>query len=452
MYTFLFKYLLNPLYEKGIKRRHILDYRRFLEESQWWSAEKIQKYQWEQLINLLQHAYMQVPYWREIFRKNNLLPQAIKNYDDLRKLPMTTKDIIRSDKDRMIADNYRGKTWTKATGGSTGVPLELDYTPTSYDWRVAVTKRGYGWTGCEDGVKQAYIWGTAIGEVSLKQKIKENLHHAFLRQEYFNCFHFTEEAMFACLKRLNHFRPHIIVGYTNPLYHFALFVKSQGSLRFHPRGIITAAEKLHPYQREVIHEVFDCPVFNTYGSREFMLIACECPEHHHLHIHSENLLVEVIKEDGTPAQPGESGELLITDLHNWGMPFIRYQIGDMAVATDRLCPCGRGLPLLEDVVGRSLDMIRTPSGRYIPGEFFPHLMKEFSGIERFQVVQKELKALQIKLVKNTSFQTSDFDFMQKEINKVMGEEIQVHFDFVDDIPLTRTGKHRVTICQLEKDR
>jgi phenylacetate-CoA ligase len=451
MYSAVFKYLLNPLYEKGVKRRRVLDYRRMLEDSQWWTAEKIRTYQWEQLTGLLRHAALQAPHWRDIFRDKGLSPEAIRGQEDFRRLPVTTKAVIRADKNRMIADNHRGKTWTKATGGSTGVPLELDYTPLSYDWRTAVTKRGYGWAGCEDGVKQVYIWGTAIGKMSFKQKLKEDLHHAFLRQKYFNCFQFTEDAMAVCLKKLNHFRPSIIVGYTNPLYHFALFIKKHGQVRFRPRGIITAAEKLHPYQREVIHEVFNCPVFNTYGSREFMLIASECPRHHGMHIHSENLLVEIIKEDGTPAAPGESGELVITDLHNWGMPFIRYQIGDMAVATDRFCPCGRGLPLLQDVVGRSLDMIRTPDGRFVPGEFFPHLMKEFSGIERFQIVQKELKALHVKLVKNAAFKTADFHFMRNEINKVMGADIVVHFDFVDDIPLTRTGKYRVTVCQMEQN-
>ena len=164
------------------------------------------------------------------------------------------------------------------------------------------------------------------------------------------------------------------------------------------QGVICAAEKVLPFQREVMERVFGCPVFNTYGSREFMLIASECEKHEGLHVNVENLIVEIVKEDGTYAREGETGRIIITDLHNYGMPFIRYEIGDLAVFTERRCSCGRGLPIIEDVVGRSLDMIKTPEGKIVPGEFFPHLMKEFKEILKFQVIQETLENLRIRMV------------------------------------------------------
>ncbi|VAX34859.1 FIG00929056: hypothetical protein [hydrothermal vent metagenome] len=449
MYSSIFRHILNPFFEGFIKHRKMLDYRKFLDKSQWWTREELLKVQWTELQKLLEHTYANVPYWQDVFKKSGLTPEKIKNYSDFVKLPITLKDDIRASKERMIAGNYKGKTWTKTTGGSTGVPLELDYTPESYDWRVAVSKRGYSWAGCEDGMKQAYIWGTAIGEMSRLRQLKENIHYAILRQKYFNCFDFTEEKMVSCLEEINCFKPKIIVGYTNPLYNFAQFVGSRTKVKFQPKGIISAAEKLHEFQREKIKEVFGASVFNTYGSREFMLIASECEQHQGLHINIENLFVEVVDERGTPVKPGEAGDILITDLHNYGMPFIRYKIGDMAIASDRECPCGRGLPLFEDVVGRSLDMIKTPDGRSVPGEFFPHLMKEFKGINRFQVIQNELNRLKIKIIKDDKlFNDADFKFMKNEIIKVMGEGIEIDFDFVDDIPLTKTGKFRVTISNI----
>jgi phenylacetate-CoA ligase len=467
-------------FHEAIKRRHMLDYRAFLEKSQWWSAEELREHQMEALGRLLSHAYENVPYWREAFQRLGLKPADFKSLDVLQKLPITDKSDIRANKERMIADNWRGRTWTKATGGSTGVPLELDYTPESYDWRVACSKRGYFWAqGCEDGKKQAYIWGAGIGKQTLLKKLKENLHHAILGQKYFNCFEFDNARMADCLAELRRYKPEYIVGYTNPLYEFAKFIeksegrhpearraegspslgdssarpdgrpRNDGKLAFRPKAVISAAEKLHPFQREVIERVFQCPAFNTYGSREFMLIGAECEKHEGLHVSLENLIVEIIGEDGAPAKLGEAGEIVITDLHNYGMPFIRYRIGDIGILSAKPCSCGRGLAMLKDVVGRSLDIIRTPDGRAVPGEFFPHLMKEFKGIEKFQVVQDRIDHLEVKVIKNSAFTDAEFRFMQNEIGKTIGTGVKVDYLFVNDIPLTRTGKFRVTVSEIK---
>ncbi len=448
-YFYFYKNIFMPFYEKAVKRRKILDYRRLLEKSQWWPREKLLDFQWQELKKLLSHAYTHTPYWNKIFTKLNLTPDDIHSIEDFQKLPLITKDDIRHHKKDMMAKNYKGKTWTKSTGGSTGVPLELDYTPESYDWRMAETKRGYGWAGCEDGIKQAYIWGTDIKEPTKLVKLKKKLHHSLLRQRYYNCFNFTETVMKTVLRDLNRFKPKVIIGYTNPFYHFTRFIGGHRKLTFTPKSIITGAEKLHEYQRKEIMKVFECPVFNTYGSREFMMIGCECEKHSGLHVSMENLLVEMIKENGTPAKEGEVGEIVITDLHNFGMPFIRYKIGDMGTATFKSCPCGRGLSLIENVVGRSLDMLKTPDGKFVPGEFFPHLMKEFKGVKQFQVIQDELDQLTIKIIKTDHFKNLDFQFMNNQIHKIMGQHVKVNYEFVTEIPLTKTGKFRVTVCNIK---
>ena len=442
--------MLLKFYDTIIKKRRIYEYRQFLEDSQHWPKEKLLEFQWQELKKLLRHSYEQAPYWQKIFKNLGITNEGIKNYVDFQKLPIITKEDIRVNKQEMIARNYLGRTWTKATGGSTGIPLELDYTPDSYDWRMAVSKRGYSWAGCEDGVKQAYIWGTAIGKTSFLKRIKENTHHKILRQRYFNSFQFDEKRMKEALKEINLYKPEIIIGYTNPLYNFAKFIRQNGIVKFKPKAIISAAEKLHEFQRQEISEVFNCEVFNTYGSREFMLIASECEKHKGLHVNAENLFVEIIKADGTPAKAGEIGDIVITDLHNYGMPFIRYSIDDMAVAYDRACSCGRGLPMIEDVIGRSLDMIKTPDGRFVPGEFFPHLMKEFKEIKQFQVIQKSLDNLVIKIIKNGSFNNGRLKFLQDEARNVLGQNINIDIQFVDEIPLTATGKFRVTISEISQ--
>lgn len=448
-YPWVYRTFLQPFFETLIKRRKTLKYGAFLGQSQWWSTSSLSRYQKESLDRLLVHAYCHVPYWKERMQCLGITPNDIRTLDDMRKLPIIEKDDIRAHKDKMIAGNWRGRTWTKSTGGSTGVPLELDYTPDSYDWRVACSRRGYSWAmGCEEGRKQAYVWGVAIGEQSYFKTLKQDLHHAILRQKYYNCFEFDDASMMQCYRSMNNYHPEYIIGYTNPLYELARHIRGAGKLEFVPRAVLCAAEKLHPFQREVIESVFRCPSFNTYGSREFMLIAAECEKHEGLHVSMENLYVEVIKEDGSQALPGETGDLVITDLHNYGMPFIRYRIGDMAVVSGHTCSCGRGLTLLADVVGRSLDIIRTVEGKTVPGEFFPHLMKEFKGIDRFQVIQDRLDHVEIKIVKNASFTNAELRFMQDEVARVLGPRTRIDYAFVEDIPLTKTGKYRVTISAI----
>jgi len=448
MYAYIYKSILNPFYENVIRRRNMLKYRAFLEKSQWWPYEKLRAFQWGELTRLLKHTYDNVPYWRGRFDTLGLKPADIKTYEDFCKIPVTGKTNMREHYEEMRADNYAGKAWKKSTGGSTGEPLHFEYTPESYDWRVACSKRGYYWAECEDGKRTAYIWGVAIGKTSELKRVKESLHHAFLRQRHYNCFGFTEHKMAEVLRDMNRFMPECIVGYTNPLYEFAKYVEKAGTLKSKPKTIISAAEKLHEFQREKISTVFGCPVFNTYGSREFMLIASECEARKGLHVNVENLFIEIIKENGTPAKPGEMGDIVITDLHNYGMPFIRYKIGDMGVASDRVCPCGKGLPMVEDIVGRTLDMIRTPDGKCIPGEFFPHLMKEFKKIDKFQVIQDKLDHLVIKMVQKDKMTDAECKRLSNEIEKVTGKTIKIDIAFTDEIPLTGTGKHRVTISRI----
>lgn len=448
-YAGLYRSVLFPFYETFWKRRNTVRYLKSLARTQWLPEEKIKAIQWERLQALLTHAYAHVPFYRGIFDQRGLTPRDIKTADDFQKLPLISKEDIRADKDNMIAENFKGRTFTKATGGSTGVPLELDYDTNSYQWRTAAAIRGYRWAGCEDGKRTAYIWGAPIGKESFPLRVKKAMHNFILQRKMFNSFKFTAEIMEDYRERINRFRPEAIVGYTTPLYNFAKFIKENKKRCVRIKSAITAAEKLYDYQREAIESAFGCKVFETYGSREFMLIAAECERHQGMHMSIDNLYIEILKEDGSPAGPGETGEIVITDLHNYGMPFIRYKIGDLGVPADRTCPCGRGLPLIEKIEGRILDTIQTPDGRLVPGEFFPHLMKEFKGIKQFQVIQDRPETLLIKIVKNGAFSEERLTFLRNEIEQALGPRTAVHIRFVEEIPLTESGKFRVTVSNLQ---
>ncbi len=453
MFTAIRRHVLIPFHETAIRRRSIAKYRRFLDESQWWSRERVLAHQWQDLERLLRHAYDQVPFWRDRFDKLGLKPEAVRNYSDFQALPVTEKQHIRENRPRMIARNYEGKTWTKSTAGSTGEPLTLDYNPDSYDWRWAVARRGYSWAGHEEGMRQVSIWGLfTMGERKIYRELKEKLHHRMQGRLIVNALKLDETTMPQAVDLINGYDPVTIVGYTNPLYLFAQYLLRHGGLRVRPKGVISAAEKLFDYQRPVIEQAFGCKVFETYGSREVMLIGAECGQGSGLHLSAENLFVEVLKDDDTPAAPGESGNLVVSDLHNYGMPFIRYRLGDMAVASDTVCSCGRGLPLLQKVVGRNLDMIRMADGRKVPGEFFAHLLKEVKGIKQWQAVQNSLTHLEFKIVRDDEFTDETLASIKAGLYKMFGDALHVECVFVDRLPLTRAGKLRVMVSNLDSQQ
>lgn len=449
MYAIFFKHILNPFFENILKRRKSLAYRKLLEKSQWQTREELSALQWESLQKLLIHANAHVPFWRSRFEQMKITPDQIKSYEDFLKIPLTERSDIKQHKPEMLAENYKGKTWTKHTGGSTGAPLEIDYTPESFDWRVATSKRGYGWAGCEDGMKQFYLWGVPLEKQSTVLRLKEKFYYRLFRQKYFNCYVFDNEIKAKCIEEINRYKPEIIIGYTNPVCSLSEYVNKHGGLTHQPKAIISAAEKLHDYQREIIESAFGAKVFNTYGSREFMLIASECEEHEGLHVNVENLLVEILDKEGKPVRAGAEGELVITDLHNYGMPFIRYKVGDLAVASsEKSCLCKRGLPLIKDISGRTLDVIRTSDGKELPGEFFIRVMREHKGVDRFRVVQKNINSLIIEIIKNDQFDDNQFNLIQKNIKAFTGEQMQLTINFVNELPLTKTGKFRVTVSRL----
>lgn len=309
--------------------------------------------------------------------------------------------------------------------------------------------RGYGWAGCQEGDKVAYLWSVPVGEYSIFNKLKDNIYHRILRQKYFNVFDLTPENMENYYWKMRRYKPRHIVSYALQMYYFARFINENGMEPFPLESIILGAEAIIPYQKKFIESVFNCPVFETYGCREFMLIASECEKHRGMHISAENLYVEIIK-DGQMAEPGEVGEVVITDLHNYGMPFIRYKNGDLAMMSNSKCPCGRGLPLIERVEGRLLDVVRTPDGKILTGVFFPHLMKEFKEVDRFQVIQESLNKLLIKIVPNRKYAQIPLKQIYKEVRKVMGQAIDLEIQLVDEIPLSPFGKFRVVISNINK--
>jgi phenylacetate-CoA ligase len=448
MQRFLFRHLVLPAYEGVFKRRKTFRYWNELERTQWLARSELEQIQFEGLRKLLSHASRHCPYYRETWREAGLDPSRLQSLKDLERWPVVQRETIREHRFQMRSERPVSRVLPKATGGSSGAPLHFDIDLHSYEKRTAAMHRGYGWANAEPGTKQLYFWGVPLGERTRWQRCKDDFFHRIQRHLILNTFDFSEERAAEFLGRLNRFRPDVIVAYTNPLYCFARVLAERGVAPRPPRSIVVGAEKLHDFQRALIEKVFQAPVFETYGAREFMLIGAECARHDGLHVTMENLVVEVLDENGHPAPEGVEGNVVITDLTNYAMPFIRYVNGDRAVAASTACSCGRGLPLLQRITGRRLDVLRTEDGRIIPGEFFPHLLKDFPAVVRFQVVQESLDKIEIRAVLRPSWSEADRRTLDNELRKVLGPDLRVDFRQVDAIPLTAMGKLQVVVNRL----
>lgn len=443
MYGPLYRHVLLPLFDRVWKGRHTLTYWKQFQESQWWPAETHRSNQLAAVRSLFEHAWTTCPYYHREWQSRGLSPESLTSLEDLARFPLLTREAIREHRAdlRTLAPCPM---LAKATGGSSGVPLQFDVSHDSHERRTAMMYRGYEWAGGPPGTKQLFVWGGALSTVSTMKRWKMAFHAAFERHRVINCFEFTPDQMDRHVATWNTYGADVVVAYVNPLYEFARYCEAAGRTLVAPRSIIVGAEKLHGFQRETIERVCGAPVFETYGSREFMLIGAECPEHNGLHLSQENLIVEIVDDDGRPTADGEEGNVVITDLFNLAMPFIRYVNGDRAIAGFTTCKCGRGLPLLRGVTGRQLDMLELPDGRRIPGEYFPHLIKEFPAVQRFQVAQLGGDEIRLRLVA-PSLTSADETRLLKAVVEVTGESALVALDLVKEIPLTKQGKLRVVV-------
>ncbi|MCK4236402.1 MAG: aspartate 1-decarboxylase, partial [Candidatus Krumholzibacteria bacterium] len=239
-------------------------------------------------------------------------------------------------------------------------------------------------------------------------------------------------------------------GYPSALALFAEFCKKSRIKVFRPKAVVTSGERTFPHQREIIEEVFSCPTFDRYGSREFSNVAHECEEHRGLHVCNDLFYVEVLHESGRPAQSGEVGEIVVTDLSNLYMPFLRYRTGDLAVPTERTCPCGRGLPLLDRIEGRTFDAIVTPDGKSVGGFFWTWLSRAVPGIRQFQIEQRERSGIIFRIVPGPEWRDESEKHLEQKITENCGEGFRVDFVIVDDIPLAPTGKLKFIVSNIEE--
>ncbi|HEX2685228.1 MAG TPA: hypothetical protein VHN14_01355 [Kofleriaceae bacterium] len=451
LYGPLLAKVLFPAFEAA-RKRPTVPLLRTLRETERWSPEALRDLQVGLFRRLIRHAYRHTAFYRQMLDERGLSSEDFTTVDDLARLPLLERQILRASIETRTASVPPLPVITKTTSGSSGQPVTVRYNAESRHWRDAIRWRGYGWGGYQIGMRALHYWG--VGPKALStwwQQKKVALDHLVKRDLYIDSTPRGDDALLDVVSQIRRFKPQVMVAYANGAGALAKFIIERNLRSWDAFPVLTGAERLLPDDRTAIEQAFG-PAFDTYGCREVMMIGSECEAHDGLHTSMENMIVELIirEPDGTirNARPGETGEVVVTDLHNLASPMIRYVNGDLAVARDDArCACGRGLVRIGPIEGRVTDTLVDGSGRAVGGLVFNILFAAIGGVaQSFQVVQRIDRSIVFKLVL-TSGETLPAreaqllrDYAQKYLPGV-----PLTIEIVDDIPLTAAGKRRVVV-------
>jgi phenylacetate-CoA ligase len=408
--------------------------------------DQIQDDHLRRLQLLVQHSFDQTGYYRERFGSSGVKPERITCLADLQCIPLLTKDAIRANNSCMVAKNIpKEKLVRKKTSGSTGVSVELYVDESSLQWKRAVTASYDRWSGWDIGERVGAIWGNPECYQNWRLYLRNLL---LARHIFLDTLKMDEATMRAYHATLLKKKPVILFGHAHSLFLFARFMEQNNLTGIRPKGIISTSMVLHTFERGTIERVFGCRVTNRYGCEEVSLIACECP-HGNMHLNCDTLIVEFIR-DGKPVAPGEPGAIVVTDLTNYGMPIIRYKVGDVGVPSAKTsCPCGCTYPILESLEGRVADYVVTPDGSYISGiSLTENFAMQLPGIKQLQIIQEQIDQLLFRVVKGEQFSDQTVLELDRLAKERFGNRMYYQIEYVDSIQSESSGKYRFCISKL----
>lgn len=432
---------------------------KLLQSIEYRSPEHILTFQEERLNNLLLHAWNNTGYYHEVLEECGVVRNGVVNLSNFEKIPVLTKEIIKKEKERLVARNLSSdrKVFANSSGGSTGTPLKF-YQDTFY-WNLNIASKIYRFKvlGKDLGEKEMKIWGSLDDLLKGTEGFKVNLQNFIYNRKFIQCYRLTEEIIKDIIKKINKYKPKLIWGFIDQMHILAEYIIQYDIAVHKPVAIFSGATKVYADTRKDIEKAFGVPVIDFYGSRELGDVACECAERKGLHIASLLNKVETLDNNNYPVME-EEGNLVITSLMNYAMPFIRYKIGDRGKLTNRKCSCGRGFPLIESISGRIMEMFLKPDGEMLHPLLFINIVKtgfDMDKISKFQIVQEDFNKIVVKLVPENDLKISDLEpkinTAVEKIKTIMGSKCDVVFTKVNSIPLTKHGKHLYTVCNLKTE-
>lgn len=410
------------------------------------SSQFLLTQQGEALAALLNHARATVPAWKDRFHFTGEI-SASNAYEILRTLPVMTKQDLKSSAAAYVSFSAKDAI-DNSTGGSTGVPLKFKVDRMRQIAGEASHIWANGMSGWQYGERIAMLWGSDRDVREAVADARHALRCWIENTRWYNAFDMGDDKMSEFHRAMSHFRPHLIVAYAGAAAAYAEFLRARAIRPHYPlKSIVTSAEVLTAEARKIIESVFQKPVFDRYGSREFGPVAAECPEHSGMHLNELDCVLEVQSNDPY----SEPGPILITYLRNHAMPFIRYDTGDLGVLMpEGICACGRQTRRLARVIGRRSDMITTASGRQIHGEWFTHLMYRAEGVRQFQLIQEGLQKYRLVLVADWKTASQHEGSLRSRILEAVGPDSILNVEYVQHIYPMPSGKHRFTMSMVRE--
>lgn len=416
---------------------------KWLEKTEHLGRKELLELQTMELKRIINYSYYNVPYYRRIFRKHDLKPDDIKTIEDLKKIPILTKENVRYNFKFLTSQKYRRWQYSiKHTSGTTGTALNVLWSNEATMKEYAFVERIRRRAGVDSKEPHATFAGRII--VPIRQtKPPFWRYNLAEKQYYFSMYHLIKENLKYYTKKLRQIHPSYIEGYPSLIYVVAEYLlKYEDSIPI--KAVFTSSETLLSYQRERIEKAFQCKVFDRYGTTELAASIGECEEGGY-HIDAEYGIIEFLK-DGEEVSEGEVGEMVCTSFINDAFPLIRYKIGDLARPVKDTCTCGRLLPLVKEIIGRIDDILITKRGAYLGR--LDHIFKETLNVKESQIVQESVDKIIVKVVPREEFSEKDIGKLIEEFQKRLGNDMEIEIKIVDKIPREKSGKFKAVISKV----
>jgi len=409
-----------------------------------WDLEQLRHFQERKLKRILEHAYINVPYYKRLFDKTGIKPSDIKTLQDLPIIPITTRrDLQKLFVSDVVAKNdniYRRK--CLRTSGSLGIPLSV-YIGFLDIPRDLSYLRMYFENGRK--IRDKVLFITSRYNFSERYWFHQYLHNIGIMREKFISI---EEPLGVIINEVIRYKPDIIMCYPSVIKDVAARIRKNKIKGVNPRIIFTTGEMLTSKDRIFIESVLGTEIVDYYSCNECGIIAWECREHSGYHIDNDNVIVELVK-NGRPVRTGEDGEVVITTLNSYTMPFIRYKLGDMCMFADHECTCGNNFPLIETIGGRANDCILLPDGRRITPYTLMITMDNIREIVEYQIIQYSINKVEIKVVGSRQLSNAVIDKVRKAYDKIMGVGVEIEVRVCSGIGRSSNYKNRTIVSELQ---
>lgn len=435
--------LASQLIRRGPTFRRLLGE---LEESQWSSSEEFRALQDERLAALIRHCYEKVPYYRRVMTERRLTPDDVRTAEDLHRMPFLTKEIVRTEGKNLLREDLgRLGVYRSKTSGTTGTPLQLVRDAHSINIESAFIWRSWRDAGMQLGDRRATMRGEFVVPPDDERPPywRKNLAE---RQLLLSQLHISPETAVVYFEAVKEFGARALETFPTGALYLAKLALEQG-IDAHFDYVLTSSEAVPSELRDVVTEAFSCEIVDHYGQAERVSFGMECSEHDGLHLTPEYGVTELVEPE--EAAPAGLLEIVGTPFINYAMPLVRYRTGDLARPMTGPCACGRAMPRIEPIETRAGANVLLADGRCVGYLALTRVFGMLKRIRKSQIVQRELDRFLVRIVRGEGFSDEDAESVRAGLWSLLGSDITVDIEFVDDVPRERSGKLRWFVSELE---